>query len=210
MSAPESMLATKGQILKASAITLVVAGVALVTLVLPAEYGVDPLGTGRALGLTAIADPQEGLPIASTEVGFEYVPAIQGAAAAYAGAYKTETYTFTLGPYEWIEYKYQMEKGASMVFSWAASEAVTHDFHSEPDVKGSAEVISYDKRRLRGSNGSLAAPFTGIHGWYWENTTGSPVTVKVSAAGFFAGGLELRSDRTSKVHELSAVQAVNP
>ncbi len=35
----------------ATAVALLVAGLVLVTIVLPAEYGIDPLGTGRALGL---------------------------------------------------------------------------------------------------------------------------------------------------------------
>jgi hypothetical protein len=38
-------------LLKATLLALVVAGIVLVTMVLPAEYGIDPLGTGRALGL---------------------------------------------------------------------------------------------------------------------------------------------------------------
>ena len=37
---------------RTTAIALTVAGAILVTVVLPAEYGVDPLGTGRRLGLT--------------------------------------------------------------------------------------------------------------------------------------------------------------
>ena len=39
----------------ATAAAMFVAGVLLVTVVLPAEYGVDPVGTGEAFGLTAIA-----------------------------------------------------------------------------------------------------------------------------------------------------------
>lgn len=42
---------------RTTAIALVVAGVTLVTAVLPAEYGIDPVGTGRWLGLTEIAAP---------------------------------------------------------------------------------------------------------------------------------------------------------
>src|ERR1700733_12298733 len=42
-------------IARATAIALVVAAVLLVTAVLPAEYGIDPLGTGKALHLTDLA-----------------------------------------------------------------------------------------------------------------------------------------------------------
>ena len=43
----------------ATAAAMFVAGVLLVTVVLPAEYGVDPTGTGTAFGLTQIAEAEE-------------------------------------------------------------------------------------------------------------------------------------------------------
>jgi hypothetical protein len=39
----------------ATIIALIVAAVVLVVAVLPAEYGIDPLGTGKALGLMDLA-----------------------------------------------------------------------------------------------------------------------------------------------------------
>jgi len=46
---------SKAAIAKATAIALLVAAVLLITAVLPAEYGIDPLGTGQALHLTDLA-----------------------------------------------------------------------------------------------------------------------------------------------------------
>jgi hypothetical protein len=43
-------------IVKATVIALAVALVLLVTIVLPAEYGIDPLGSGSALGLNGLAE----------------------------------------------------------------------------------------------------------------------------------------------------------
>jgi hypothetical protein len=40
----------------AAGAALLGAGLILVMIVLPAEYGVDPLGTGARLGLTALGD----------------------------------------------------------------------------------------------------------------------------------------------------------
>ena len=34
--------------------------------------------------------------------------------------------------------------------------------------------------------GSYTAPFDGVHGWYWENLTDSPVTITLRTAGFYA------------------------
>src|SRR5690242_11950121 len=60
---PPSMRA----IVMATVLALVVAAVLLVTAVLPAEYGIDPLGTGKALRLTDLskADAAKALPKAS-------------------------------------------------------------------------------------------------------------------------------------------------
>ena len=91
-----------------------------------------------------------------------------------------------------------------MVFSWRANGTVNHDFHSEPDA-GTGE-ISYDKRSLDHSSGSLAAPFTGIHGWFWENTGGTPITIQLSSSGFYGHGLEIRSNKSRVTHNLNAVQ----
>ena len=48
-----------GKIVAATVAALIVACVILVTVVLPAEYGIDPLGTGKALGLGDLARATE-------------------------------------------------------------------------------------------------------------------------------------------------------
>ena len=40
-------------------VTAVIAAIVLVTIVLPAEYNVDPTGIGRMLGLTSLSDPAD-------------------------------------------------------------------------------------------------------------------------------------------------------
>ena len=49
-------LASAAKIAMATVVALIVGSVILVTAVLPAEYGIDPLGTGKALGLTELAN----------------------------------------------------------------------------------------------------------------------------------------------------------
>src|SRR5436305_11964741 len=46
---------SRKRIATATVIALAVAAILLVTAVLPAEYGIDPLGTGKALHLTDLA-----------------------------------------------------------------------------------------------------------------------------------------------------------
>src|SRR5262249_29462950 len=50
---------SKSKLVKATLIALLIALVVLFVAVLPAEYGLDPLGTGKALGLTGIAASSE-------------------------------------------------------------------------------------------------------------------------------------------------------
>lgn len=173
-----------------------VAMVILVAAVLPAEYGVDPLGTGSALGLLRGAGPET--PPAAGAAGDALVPLVRGPSAEYGSTHRTDTVEFDLGPYEYLEYKYRLAQGATMVYSWQASAAVMHDFHGAPG-DGGPEVSLDKSTRARGS-GSLTAPFAGLHGWYWENPGWTPITIRLTSAGFYDGALESRSNRTQRTH----------
>ena len=54
-------LPTSGQLLRSTAIAAVTAVVLLITVILPAEYAVDPTGIGRVLGLTQMGEIKEQL-----------------------------------------------------------------------------------------------------------------------------------------------------
>src|SRR5215467_7252509 len=56
---PQAEVPSVGKLLTATGIALVAAIVILIAFVLPAEYGIDPLGTGRALRLTDLANASE-------------------------------------------------------------------------------------------------------------------------------------------------------
>jgi hypothetical protein len=85
----------------------------------------------------------------------------------------------TLRPKEGIEYKYEMEKGAIMVYSWKASGGkVNHEFHGEPEGAPREYADTYLKEDgVDQSHGTFMAPSSGIHGWFWENTGEGDVTV---------------------------------
>src|SRR6185436_12056092 len=115
----------RARIALAAAGAMLVAGVLLMAAVLPAEYGVDPLGTGKLLGLTSLA--QANAPAAAGGAAAEapppesLEPVRPGANTAQTVSLKQDTVTFKLGPFEGREYKYRMEKGASMVYSWTST-----------------------------------------------------------------------------------------
>jgi hypothetical protein len=182
----------------AAGLALLVAGLILVTVVLPAEFGVDPFGTGARLGL---------LPLG--RVG-QQVEALNAAAAAREAshsavvapeerAFHDETVAFTLAPGEFVEYKYRLDKGKALLYSWTATAAVNYELHAEPDGAPRGYAESYEKRAAtKDASGTLTAPFSGIHGWYWENPGNAPVTVTLKAAGFYSMSHEFHKDMPVK------------
>ena len=183
------------------------AAVLLVTVVLPAEYGIDPLGTGKALGLTALTQASVAEPVPPPQ-GAVLAPVQEGNVGLYPGEYKVDSREFVLGPYEYIEYKYHLAKDATMLFSWSATGDVTQDFHGDPDGAPSSATQSYDKKPRRTATGSFIAPFSGIHGWFWENPGGESVTVKVTTAGFYTSAHEFHFNGTRQAREVRALDAI--
>ena len=182
----------------------------LLAFVLPAEYGIDPLGTGRLLGLTAIASPPRTIVEPVPVEGAPLAPVARGPIGEYPAQYKLDVFEVTLEPYEYIEYKYQLERGATMVYAWQASAPVIHDFHGERTSDGGSEPAeqSFDKSDRREASGSFAAPFAGIHGWYWENPGADPIHIRLASSGFYAAAVEIRSDRTRIAHQLMTIDSL--
>ena len=176
---------------------LLAAGLILVTAVLPAEYALDPFGVGRVLGLTAIGDVQKNL--ASFEAARETGATGAAIVAPQGRAYQNETVEFTLAAGDSFEYRYRLDKGEALLYSWKASGPVNYEFHAEPDGAPRGYAETYEKKNAtETASGTLTAPFSGIHGWYWENTSDQDITIAVSAAGFYNMAHEFRKDAPPK------------
>lgn len=189
--------APKKELLRGTAIAALVAALVLVLAVLPAEYGIDPTGAGKALGLTAMRAPSSAAPPAAAPAA----PAPQGStvsapgevraatiAARQTAVYRTDVQEVTLAPGAGLEVKTRLAKGASLIFSWSTEngEPVDHDFHGEPVNAREDEFESFiDEKAVNKSGGALIAPFTGLHGWYWKNSGTAPVKVVLHASGFY-------------------------
>jgi hypothetical protein len=178
-----------------------VAGVILVTTILPAEFGIDPTGIGRRLGLDALAGTAsaapspEAAPIPQPEpatvpvvldaVGQPVQPVDGSVVSKRAGAYHSETFSVTLAPGKGAEVKAPMKAGDGMVFRWVASGDVAFDMHGDHADSTNDEYTSYwIERAQREASGTFTASFDGNHGWYWLNRGTEPVTVQVEVAGF--------------------------
>lgn len=177
--------ASKGRILFASVGALCVALTLLVTAILPAEYGWDPLGTGAALGLLGMA--QEDARVLKVQ----------------EHPWSNDRIVFQLAPFESVEYKYRLAAGASLLFDWSADGEVLYELHAEPDGAAPGYAESFDKSRGSGARGSYVAPFEGIHGWYWQNREPQEVTVVLETSGFYDEAVEMRDGREFR-YELRA------
>lgn len=185
----------KQRLALAAGAALLVAGLVLVAFIMPAEFAVDPLGIGSRTGLLDLG------------VTGQQVEALEQAAAAGGGAgqaaivvpqarpFNSETVEFTLSPGEgWIEYKYRLEQGESLLYAWSATGPVNVEFHAEPDGGPAGYAQTYEKSQGSAASGTLTAPFSGIHGWYWQNTGPQPVTVTLTSSGFYNLSHEFRPD----------------
>lgn len=199
---PQPPPASPGQLALATAIAAAVALVILVVAVLPAEYGIDPLRAGAALGLVRSAVPADAEPAPSSGGRDPLTPVTSGPSSTYGDAYRVDAAEFELAPYDYLEYKYHLAAAATMIYSWEASAPVIQDFHGAPHTAGAAEVSLDRQTRSRGY-GSLTAPFAGMHGWYWENPGGTPIRIRLTSAGFYSTAVESRSNRTRRIHELA-------
>jgi hypothetical protein len=177
----------------AAGAALLAAGLVLVMFVLPAEYGVDPLGTGARLGLMQLG-------VTGQQV------AVLNAAASAGGTgrgaiivrqerpFQEETVDFRLAPREGMEYKYRLDKGEALLYSWSATAPVNYELHAEPDGAPRGYAQSYEKRpSTNRASGTLTAPFPGIHGWYWQNPGDREITVTLKTSGFYTISHEFRN-----------------
>ena len=189
-------LPSKAQLNRATLIAAGVAAVLLVTTILPAEYGVDPTGWGRVMGLTAIGEMKRD---AAKADGSEAAPAAAAAAdngdilldpepasTTPAAGGSLGRVQLTLAPGQGEEVKATMNAGDEFTYDWSTGGPVIRfELHGEPIPAKGDEFTSFEKGSSAGAKGKFRAPFNGTHGWYWRNNTDAPVTVTVSATGTF-------------------------
>ena len=181
---------------------VVIAGIVLVTAVLPAEYGIDPTGIGRALGLTELNAPAtRTIEIKDVLGGNETVREVEIPAfnepvplpnpAVHQSEdrpIQTRTIVLTLGPGQETEVKTVLRTSKVITYTWKAEGGVVYsDLHGHDPAAGSEFFVRYreDQEGAAEVTGSLVAPFDGEHGWYWLNINDVPVTITLTVTGFF-------------------------
>jgi hypothetical protein len=202
------------QLIRSTIIAAVSAVVLLYTVVLPSEYGLDPTGIGKMLGLTEMGEIKTRLAKEAAEDALATKASLSqpqdlavqtagaGAAAAAAPAPPAEAQrpqarpapesshrwrdemTFKLAPGQGTEIKLKMTEGETARFSWIVEGGLVN-FDTHGDALGRS--ISYEKGRSFASDqGELVAAFSGHHGWFWRNRGQADVTVVLKTGGDYS------------------------
>jgi hypothetical protein len=195
---PRHELPSARTLLRSTLIAAAVAAVLLVTVVLPAEYGVDPTGVGRVIGLTemgeikmelareaAAAEAAAGTAPGQTPAVASAEPAAGAApepAAETSSAASSDEVNITLSPGQGREIKLEMREGASVQYAWVVDGGVVnYDTHGD---RPGLSYHGYAKGTAQASDeGVLVAAFDGMHGWFWRNRGRQPVTVTLRTSG---------------------------
>lgn len=201
------------KLLRSTFIAIAIAAALLVTVVLPAEYAIDPTGVGRVLGLTEMGKikaqlAKEAAADSAMDAGGTGRAMAASPAAAVSQASVTSPATASgtasattaepadaavawrdemqvvLQPGEGAEIKLTMKAGERAQFSWLVQGGmVNFDTHGD----GGGEAISYEKGRgVSSDDGEVEAAFDGNHGWFWRNRGTTPVTVVVRTRGQYS------------------------
>ncbi len=176
---------------RASLAALGVAALLIVGVVLPAEAGRDPLGSGAVLGLTEmgrikVSLAKEAAADKAMDAAGGPVESRNGGTPADAQANRwRDSMTVTLQPNQGIELKLAMRKAEKAFYAWKTDGAeVYYNAHGEPPnpPKGFA-AHSYAKGTATADKGDLVAVYDGMHGWFWRNRSAKAVRVTLKTGG---------------------------
>lgn len=199
-----SELPSTARLIRSTVIAALVALVLLVTVVMPAEYALDPTGAGRLLGLTEMGEIKQQLadealadqaaldsppPVTAEPPPQEVVAPAPAVAApepeqeAPAEVQWRDEVRFVLKPGEGTEYKLTMQEGDIATYHWVSEGGpVNFDAHGD----GGGRSISYEKGRgVAEDEGELQAVFSGNHGWFFRNRTSNDVTLVLRTRGSY-------------------------
>lgn len=189
-------LPTSRQLVRSTLLAAAAAGAILIVVVWPAEFGVDPTGIGRTLGLTQMGEikaqlvreadaaaPAAASPSAPSSTAEPTM--VAAAEAPPTVAARQDGMSVTLAPGQGAEVKVKAAKGIPIDYNWSVSGGrVNYDTHAD------APGISYHGygkgQQSAGERGTLIAAFDGSHGWFWRNRSAVPVTVTLRTNGGYS------------------------
>ncbi|MFY9225189.1 MAG: transmembrane anchor protein [Blastocatellia bacterium] len=195
---PKSELPSTSKLIKSTILAAIVATVLLVTVVMPAEYGLDPTGIGKITGLKRMGEIKMSLAQEeasernaskqTTELTSEPAKQVvevtkKPAITVTNEANQNHQMTVTLKPNEGAEIKVSMKKGKTVKYSWKTDGGrANYDAHADSkELK--IDYHNYSKGSEQSKEGEIVAAFDGNHGWFWRNRTPDTLTVTLQTIG---------------------------
>ncbi|RBW56598.1 hypothetical protein DS884_14140 [Tenacibaculum sp. E3R01] len=202
MTTNNQSLNSKKKILKSLILAFFIASIVLLVAVLPAEYGIDPLGTGKLFGFSKLHKKEVEMNTTSaSSLNFNKItlddvgsssdiikPIEANNAPPEKQLPKREDVIKVIVPAKkGIEYKVKMLKYGSMKYEWSTTDQIVFtDFHGEVKQDNPPKDVFYESYTVAYSNnmgGTLTAPFEGKHGWYFKNLIDNDVVVVIKLKG---------------------------
>ncbi len=194
-------LPSKAQLIKSTIIAAGIALVILITAILPAEYGIDPTGIGKLIGLSKMGEIKTSLSKdAAAERAKDEARKVEMLSAVKPKEVRTvkteiekpedkikkDSMTFTLKPDEATEIKLAMQKGKKVNFVWTSDNGKAN-FDTHGDSKPlNIKYHNYAKGSKMSDKGVLEASFDGHHGWFWRNRTSGVMNITLEVSGEFS------------------------
>ena len=134
----------------------------IVAVSLLAVSGFDPLGPV----VTGLAQTQQPLnPVGGQPGGPPITPKPGGPLTPFATTYKVDAIEFLLVPDQFVEYKFNLKTGATMMFNWKATGPLDVDFHTVPEGKPISASETFMRGTASSYQGFYRAPYPGLHRW---------------------------------------------
>jgi hypothetical protein len=103
----------------------------------------------------------------------------------HSGPFRSEQVEIVLQPTERTEFKAVMAEDQMMMYQWYSLSPVYVDFHGHDPDDDSYWYRYEEQNAATSSYGSLKAPVTGEHGWYFRNDGDREVVIQLRVAGYF-------------------------
>ena len=172
-------LPSKQKLIKSTILAIFIAFILLITIILPAEYGVDPIGFGKLVGLTKMGNIK--VSISKDAYAEDKNPdKINGKLV------KLDEVNLKLKPNEGREIKLNMLAGDIVYYQWNTDSGhLNYDIHGD-SKKLKIKYFNYEKGSLEVSSGRIRAVFDGKHGFFWRNRTSRVVSIKLNVKGLYS------------------------
>jgi len=191
-------LPSTAKLIKSTIIAVISALLLLLTVVMPAEFGIDPTGVGEVIGLKKMGEIKMSLAKDAAEEQTKMgklkeseVRLVEESASAPESVTekvnetqgRSDEMSVTLAPNEGTEIKVAMQKGKIVNYSWETDGGKANfDVHADSkELK--IDYHGYEKGSAQKKEGVIEAAFNGEHGWFWRNRTSSTITITLKTSG---------------------------